>query len=100
MSSDKERWAELITAFKSLSHVPKIQKKVRDEYEVTIMRRMASQATYNWALYNWALERALVKHAYYEVRTMPSVMTDGATEYEDILAGETIWDSTQKSSGN
>lgn len=44
-----------------------------------------------------AMEKALIEHGY-----LPpiSAMKVGADEYEDIMAGEEIWEIIQRNSGN
>ncbi len=83
-----KKWLEMLNWSSNLDHVPNIRDRTRKEY----LRLLA----HGMDCVN-ALEEALIKHAYYkDERPLP--MAQGADLYEDILEGDRIWDTIQKTS--
>ena len=87
-AEEQKRWNSLIAEFENLNHVPRIKTDVRKEYY-----RLINCGTSRCD----AMEQAMVDRAY-KKDTRPTVMVDGAAEYEMIIQGGKIWADIQKSS--
>jgi len=88
-AEEQKRWELLLAEYRLLNHVPRIRAAVLKKYGLLECNGMARCD---------ALEQAMIEHAYKE-DTRPTVMVDGAAEYEMIIQGGQIWADIQKSSG-
>ena len=88
MTKEAQRWEELVREYNGLAHVPRTKVAVAREHSRLLDCGMDRAD---------ALEQAMITCAY-KKDTRPTVMVEGAAEYEMIIQGGQIWADIQKSS--